>query len=47
VLIFDDEVGRVADALASLPLVRQGLIDTEVIELHPFAGLSPADGHDK
>jgi hypothetical protein len=37
VLILEDERSSVQDALASLPLVQHGLIDTEVIELHPFA----------
>jgi hypothetical protein len=42
VLILDDGQCAVPDAIASLPLAREGLIDTEVIELHPFAGLGPA-----
>ncbi len=40
VLILDDAQGSVEGALASLPLARDGVIDTEVIKLHPFPGLS-------
>jgi hypothetical protein len=38
VLIFDGEPPAVEAAVASLPLVDAGLIDAELIELHPFAG---------
>ena len=46
VLIFDDSHAPVDRALASLPLVQEGLIETEIINLHPLAGLTtplPAD----
>ena len=36
VLIFEAGRPAVDAALAGLPLVREGLIDTEIIELHPF-----------
>ena len=39
ILIFEAEPSSVQQALASLPLVQGGLIDTEIIELHPFAGI--------
>jgi hypothetical protein len=39
ILIFDGDRAGVARALESLPLLREGLIEAEVIELHPFAGL--------
>jgi hypothetical protein len=39
ILMFDDARGAVEGAIASLPLARAGLIDTEVIGLHPFPGL--------
>jgi hypothetical protein len=39
VLILEEEHSSVQDVLASLPLVQHGLIDTEVIELHPFVGI--------
>lgn len=37
----DREAGQVAveGAVASPPLAQAGLIETEIIELHPFAGL--------
>jgi hypothetical protein len=38
VLIFDGERPVVEAAVASLPLIDAGLIDAELIELHPFAG---------
>ena len=38
VLIFDGERPAVEEAVASLPLMHAGLIDVELIELHPFAG---------
>jgi hypothetical protein len=38
VLIFDGERPAVEAAVASLPLMHAGLIDAELIELHPFAG---------
>jgi hypothetical protein len=41
ILVVSDEQTTVESLLASLPLVREGLIETEVIELHPFAGLAP------
>lgn len=41
ILIFEADRGTVEGAVAALPLARAGLIDTEVIELHPFAALSP------
>ena len=41
VLIFDATTREAVEALAaSLPLALAGLIDTEVIELHPFPALS-------
>jgi hypothetical protein len=40
VLIFEASRAAVETALAGLPLAREGLIDTEVIELHPFPGLA-------
>jgi hypothetical protein len=42
VLIFDDAHRPIGEALASLPLVQHGLIDTEIINLHPFPGFAPA-----
>jgi hypothetical protein len=41
ILIFEASRESVDSALAALPLARAGLIDTEIIELHPFAGLAP------
>jgi hypothetical protein len=38
VLIFDAERSSVEAAVASLPLMHAGLIDAELIELHPSAG---------
>ena len=38
VLIFDGERPAVEATVASLPLIHAGLIDAELIELHPFAG---------
>jgi hypothetical protein len=38
VLIFDGERPAVEAAVASLPLMHAGLIDAELIELHPFDG---------
>jgi hypothetical protein len=40
ILLLDDEPAIAERLLRSLPLVRAELIDTEVIELHPFAGLT-------
>ncbi len=40
ILIFQASRERVDSAVASLPLALAGLIDTEIIELHPFAGLA-------
>jgi len=40
ILLLDDDRLIAERLLKSLPLVRAGLIDTEVIELHPFAGLT-------
>jgi hypothetical protein len=40
VLIFDDAQAPIDGAPAALPLVQAGLIDTEIINLHPFAGLA-------
>ena len=37
ILIFQASRERVDSVVASLPLTLAGLIDTEVIELHPFA----------
>jgi hypothetical protein len=39
ILIFDDDQAAVRSAVASLPLVRDHLIGTEIIELHPLPGL--------
>ncbi len=36
VLIFDCSLEEVESALQDLSLVREELVDTEVIELHPF-----------
>ena len=41
ILIFQASRERVDRAVASLPLARAGMIDTEIIELHPFAGSAP------
>lgn len=41
ILIFQASREDVDSALAALPLVAAELIGTEVIELHPFASLSP------
>ena len=38
VLIFDGRRPAIEAAVASLPLMHAGLIDAELIELHPFAG---------
>lgn len=43
VLIFDASREEVDSALQTLPLLREGLIETEVIELHPFAALAASD----
>ena len=40
VLIFEAGRPAVETALAGLPMVRDGLIDTEIIELNPFPGLA-------
>jgi hypothetical protein len=40
VLIFDGEREDVDRALQSLPLLRDGIIEAELTELHPFQGLS-------
>ena len=41
VLIFEAATREAAEALAaSLPLALAGLIDTDVIELHPFPAVS-------
>jgi hypothetical protein len=39
-LIFEADRAAVEGAVAVLPLARVGLIDAEIIELHPFAALS-------
>jgi hypothetical protein len=39
VLIFNGERSAVEAEVASLPLMHAGLIDVELIELRPFAGL--------
>jgi muconolactone delta-isomerase len=36
ILILDTDPAQIDQLLASLPLYRHGLIDTETIELHPF-----------
>ena len=41
ILIFEASRDTVDSTVASLPLARGGLIDTEIIELHPFASLAP------
>ncbi len=41
ILFFEAEPARLEEWLGSLPLVREGLVETEVIELHPLAGLPP------
>jgi hypothetical protein len=38
ILLFDAEAERLTEALAGLPLAREGLIDAETIELYPFPG---------
>jgi hypothetical protein len=40
ILIFEGDLVAVEGAVALLPLVQAGLIETEIIELHPFAALS-------
>jgi len=40
VLIFEASRPAVETALDALPLAREGLINTEIIELHPFPGLA-------
>jgi hypothetical protein len=40
VLIFDGDREDVDRTLLTLPLLRDGLIDAEVTELHPFQALS-------
>jgi hypothetical protein len=42
ILIFDDEPAAVGSAVAALPLAREGLIETQIIELHPLDGLAPS-----
>jgi hypothetical protein len=37
-LLFDADPERLTEALAGLPLAREGLIDAETIELYPFPG---------
>jgi hypothetical protein len=39
ILILDGEPAAVDSAVAALPMVREGLIETQIIELHPFDGL--------
>ena len=39
VLILDGERGDVDRSLQLLPLLRDGIIEAEVIELHPFQAL--------
>ncbi len=41
VLIFEASRDTVDSAVASLPLAVAELIDTEIVELHPFPGLTP------
>jgi len=43
VLILEAERDRVDEVLARLPLVRDGVVETEITELHPFAGLTERD----
>ncbi len=40
ILIFDGEREEVDRALGRLPLLRDGLIEAELTELHPFAALA-------
>ncbi len=40
VLIFDGVLEDVDRALNTLPLVQDGIIETEIIELQPFAALN-------
>jgi len=40
ILIFDGEREEVDHALGRLPLLRDGLIEAEITELHPFAALA-------
>jgi len=40
ILMFEADRAAVEAAVTSLPLAQAGMIDTEIIELHPFAGLS-------
>ena len=39
ILIFDGDQAAVRSAVASLPMVSDHLIETEIIELHPLPGL--------
>lgn len=40
ILIFEADRATVEAAVASLPLAQAGIINTEIIELHPFTALS-------
>ena len=40
ILVFDGERDDIEAGLASLPLIKSGLIDTELIELHEFPGFA-------
>ena len=40
ILVINAERERVDGIVGSLPLIRGGLVEPEVIELHPFAGLA-------
>jgi hypothetical protein len=42
ILFFETERERLEEWLGSLSLVREGLVVTETIELHPLAGLASA-----
>jgi hypothetical protein len=42
ILVIDRERAQVDEIVSSLPLVRERLVEPEVIELHPFAGLASA-----
>jgi hypothetical protein len=41
ILILDGDRTAAERALRELPLVRDAIVGTEVIELHPFAALTP------
>jgi hypothetical protein len=40
ILIFDGECEEVDHALGRMPLLRDGLTEAEITELHPFAALA-------